>query len=365
MSKDFVTFCEEDEIRRQLTAPYTPEQNGVVKHKSRTVVEMARSMMKTKDLSDEFWAEAVATGVYILNISPAKVKRWACKANGSGTVLDNINNGGNIKHIENDLPTSPQTLRTAPSPTSPQTLKLQHALKLSLQQPYLLLHLLSLLLGIKNSEETLMNTQKVNGVDGLDMTYARKYRSLVGKLIYLTHTRPDLAFLMRVVSRCMHYTTKHFGVAKRILRYIVGTKDFGVWYFKTESFMLKGFTDNDSAGSQDDRKSRFGNCVSLSSGPISWPSKKEAIVALSSAEDEYIAVSISACQAVWLQRMLCDLKQEQEGATLIYCDSSSAIAMTRNPIMHGRTRHIEIKYHYIRELVIGGKMRLDLCRSMD
>ena len=216
-------------------------------------------------------------------------------------------------------------------------------------------------------DSTPMNVnEKLTAEDGSGLADARRYRSIVGRLIYLTHTRPDLSFAVGLLSRFMHHPTKHhFGAAKRVLRYVAGTKNLGVWYVKNEEFFLTGYTDSDWAGSQDDRKSTSGNCFVLGSGPIAWGSKKQATVALSSTEAEYVAATTAACQAIWLRRLLKDLNQQQVQATRVFCDNVSAVALTKNPVMHGRTKHIEIKHHFIRELVAEGEIKLEVCKSED
>ncbi|XP_074299655.1 secreted RxLR effector protein 161-like [Silene latifolia] len=143
--------------------------------------------------------------------------------------------------------------------------------------------------------------EKLKRQDGTEQADGRMYRSLVGGLNYLTHTRPDIAFPVSVVSRYMHNPTRqHFGAAKRILRYVAGTVNFGIWYTKVPNFKLVGFTDSDWAGCIDDRKSTSGNIFSLGSGAITWSSKKQETIALSSSEAEYIAATTAARQALWL-----------------------------------------------------------------
>ena len=109
--------------------------------------------------------------------------------------------------------------------------------------------------------------------------------------------------------------------------------------------------DSDWAGSIDDRRSTSGYVFQLGSKSISWSSKKQATVALSSSEAEYVSATSAACEAVWLRRILKDLQQKTEDTTTIYCENISAIAMTKNPVFHSRTKHIEIRHHFIRELV--------------
>ncbi|KAK2981110.1 hypothetical protein RJ640_021164 [Escallonia rubra] len=204
--------------------------------------------------------------------------------------------------------------------------------------------------------------EKLKIEDGTQSTDGRFFRSLVGGLIYLTHTRPDIAFSVGVVSRFMHNpTAHHLGAAKRILRYIAGTRDFGLWYSQVSNFRLVGFSDSDWAGCLDDRRSTSGSIFNLGSGAITWTSKRQATVALSSSEAEYIAATSSACQAVWLRKLLADLLQDQKGATEIFCDNASAIAMTKNPVYHGRSKHIDIRHHFIRELVANEVISLKFC----
>ncbi|XP_038697950.1 secreted RxLR effector protein 161-like [Tripterygium wilfordii] len=147
---------------------------------------------------------------------------------------------------------------------------------------------------------TSMNiNEKLKNEDGISFEDATYYRSLVGGLNYLAHTRPDIAFSVGVVSRFMHSPSKHhLGAAKRVLKYIAGTVEYGIWYSKVSNFKLIGFTDSDWAGYLDDRKSTSRIIFNLGSRAISWSSKKQEVVALSTAESEYIATSSSTCQAI-------------------------------------------------------------------
>lgn len=104
---------------------------------------------------------------------------------------------------------------------------------------------------------------------------------------------------------------------------------------------------------------------SLASGAVTWNSKKKDIVALSTTEAEYIAATASACQAVWLGRLLCEFRQEQIRATTLYCDNKSSIAIAKNPMLHGRTMHIEIRFHFIRMLILDGLIKLEYCNTCD
>lgn len=211
---------------------------------------------------------------------------------------------------------------------------------------------------------TPMNTNdKLQHEDGTTNVDGKYFKSLVGGLIFLTHSQPDIVFSVGVVSRFMHSPTKHhLGSTKRILCYVAGTMDYGIWYSQVSIFKLCGFTDSDWAGSLDDRRSTSGSISNLGSGAITWISKKQATTALSSSKAEYIAAVSSACQALWLRRLLADLSQEQEGATDILCDNKAAIAMTKNPVYHGRSKHIDIHHHFIQEVVANGQIDLKFCK---
>ncbi|KAD4179777.1 hypothetical protein E3N88_28368 [Mikania micrantha] len=199
-------------------------------------------------------------------------------------------------------------------------------------------------------------------VDGGENADGYTYRSLVGGLIYVTHTRPDIAFAVGIVSRFMHSpSVYHFGAAKRILRYLAGTFNYGIWYGRIEEVKLHGYTDSDWAGSCEDMKSLSANVFFIGTGAVSWTSKKQAVVALSTTESEYIAAALGACQAVWLRKMLKELHQEQDTSTPIKCDNRSAIFLSKNQGFHSRTKHISIKFHYIRSLVEEKQIELVPC----
>ncbi|KAL0297348.1 UNVERIFIED_CONTAM: Retrovirus-related Pol polyprotein from transposon RE2 [Sesamum radiatum] len=210
----------------------------------------------------------------------------------------------------------------------------------------------------------LVTGEKYQKEDGSQKVDGSMYRSLIGSLLYLTATRPDIMFATCLLSRFMQSPSQvHYAAAKRILRYLRGTKDFGIWYKSTNDAKLVGYTDSDWAGSVDDMKSTSGYTFSLGSGIFSWASKKQATVAQSSAEAEYIAAAATSNQAIWLRRILEDIGEKQEEPTTIYCDNKSAIAITKNPVQHSRTKHIDIKYHSLREATTRGEIELKYCST--
>ena len=186
------------------------------------------------------------------------------------------------------------------------------------------------------------------------------YRSIVGSLRYLLHTRPDLAFSVGMVSRYMEKpTTEHMAAVKHILRYVKGTLNLGCVYEKKEgSLELIGYSDSDLAGDTNDKKSTSGLIFFLGSNPISWCSQKQKVVALSSYEAEYIAACAAACQGVWLGRLLEDLLKTEVKKVVLKIDNQSAIALSKNSVHHERSKHIDTRFHYIRDCVESGMIEI-------
>ncbi|KAL0420696.1 UNVERIFIED_CONTAM: Retrovirus-related Pol polyprotein from transposon TNT 1-94 [Sesamum latifolium] len=192
------------------------------------------------------------------------------------------------------------------------------------------------------------------------------YKQIVGSLMYLTATRPDMMFVVNLISRYMENPIEmYLQVAKRVLRYLKGTIGFGIFYKKEGNDELRVYSDSDYAGDLEDRKSTSGYVFLLSSGAISWSSKKQPVVSLSTTEAEFIAAASCACQVVWLKRVLGKLGQNQDKSTLIYCDSSSAIKLSKNPVMHGRSKHIDVRFHFLRDLTKDGTIDLVHCRTQE
>ncbi|XP_040255304.1 secreted RxLR effector protein 161-like [Aegilops tauschii subsp. strangulata] len=153
-------------------------------------------------------------------------------------------------------------------------------------------------------------------------------------------------------------TTAHLAAVKHLLRYIAGTRKYGCRYVKRGDGKLIGYSDSDLAGDVDDHKSTSGNLFFLGGAPITWQSQKQKIVALSSCEAEYVAATTAACQAIWLSRLMRDLLKEEAGATTIFIDNKSAIQLCKNPVCHDRSKHIDVRFHFIRKCVEEGKIRV-------
>ena len=192
------------------------------------------------------------------------------------------------------------------------------------------------------------------------------YRQLVGSLVYLTHTRPDISFAVSVVSRFLSSPkVPHWIAAKRILRYVKGTLTMGIYYSFHGDISLIGYLDSDWAGSVDDRKSTIGYVVYLGAGPISWCSKKQSTIALSTTEAEYTMANEAAKEITWLRAILSVLKQHHAGPSLLHCDNQSAISLSKNLVFHARSKHIEVYHHYIRHLLQQQVIHLQYCKTED
>ncbi|GJQ95148.1 retrovirus-related pol polyprotein from transposon TNT 1-94 [Tanacetum coccineum] len=189
------------------------------------------------------------------------------------------------------------------------------------------------------------------------------YRSKIGSLMYLTSSRPDI---VQAVCYCVRYqarpTEKHLKEVKRIFRYLRGTIHMGLWYPKGSGFELTAFSDADHAGCLDTRKSTSGGIQFLGDKLVSWMSKKQDCTAMSSAEAEYVALSASCAQVMWMRTQLQDYGFNYNKIPL-YCDSQSAIAISCNPVQHSRTKHIHTRYHFIKEQVENGIIELYFVRT--
>ncbi|XP_022040172.1 uncharacterized mitochondrial protein AtMg00810-like [Helianthus annuus] len=211
-----------------------------------------------------------------------------------------------------------------------------------------------------NSVATPVDTNaKLSASSGDDFSDPTLYRSLAGALQYLTFTRPDISYAVQQVCMHMHAPkTGHWLALKRIIRYIKGTASFGLRIGPTTSNSLVAYTDADWAGCPDTRRSTSGYCVYYGDNLISWSSKRQPTISRSSTEAEYRAVANVVSEICWLRNLLLELRRPPFLATLVYCDSISAIYLSGNPVQHQRTKHIELDIHFVREQVQRGQVRV-------
>ena len=192
------------------------------------------------------------------------------------------------------------------------------------------------------------------------------YQKLVGKLIYLTITRPDISFAVSLVSQHMHApTVVHLCMVKRILRYLKKTIGRGIVMRRNGHTDIIGFSDSDWAGNTIDRRSTTGYCMFVGGNLVSWKSKKQPVVARSSAEAEYRAMAAASCEMVWLKNLLTDLGFSPTSPMKLFCDNQAAMHIAANPVFHERTKHIEVDCHFIRQQVQSKVIQTHYIRSSD
>jgi hypothetical protein len=224
------------------------------------------------------------------------------------------------------------------------------------------------LLGCKPVDTPMLPTRKLLLEDGDPMKDPERYRRLIGKLNYLTVTRPDISFTVSVLSQFMAAPyTGHWDAALRVLRYLKTTPGLGILYsdqghcrvgaFTEEGDgRISGFSDADWAGCPISRRSTTGYCVFVGGNLVSWKSKKQHTVSRSSAESEYRAMTDVTSEMIWVRRLLIELGVVFNNLMRLYCDSQSAIHIAKNQVFHERTKHIEVDCHLIRDRVVGTKV---------
>lgn len=179
-----------------------------------------------------------------------------------------------------------------------------------------------------------------------------QYQKLVGKLIYLSHTRPDICFYVSMTSRFMNDPSEaHMEAVMKILRYLKSCPGAGLMFRKQENREIKVFTDADWAGSRTDRRSTSGMCSFVWGNLVTWRSKKQSVVSRSSAESELRSLAHGVCEGIWLKRLLSDLRIQINGPIKMMCDNQSSLSMSKDPVQHDRTKHIEIDRHFLSEKI--------------
>ncbi|KAD1722742.1 hypothetical protein E3N88_42395 [Mikania micrantha] len=183
------------------------------------------------------------------------------------------------------------------------------------------------------------------------------FRSIVGALQYLTITRPDISYAVNQVSHFLQSPTiNHYQQVKRILRYIKGTLTYGLHFSKPCNSTLIGFSDADWARCVETRRSTYGYSIFLGGNLVSWSAKKQPTISRSSCESKYRAMANTAAELIWITHLLRELHALPADRPTVLCDNRSALFLTQNPVSHKRAKHIELDYHFIRELVASGKL---------
>eukprot|EP00253_Pinus_taeda_P014188 PITA_14188 len=192
------------------------------------------------------------------------------------------------------------------------------------------------------------------------------YRSMIGSLLYLTGTRPNIMHAVGIVGR-FHSNPKetYLQAVKRIFKYLQGTQNYVLWYPRDANLTLHAYTDVDWARRVDDRKSTSGGALFMGSRLVSWFIKKQSSIALSTAEAEYVVAASCCTQLLWMMQTLEDFQITCTPPISILCDSTSAISISKNPVMHSKTKHIPVKYHFLREHVLEQEVKLEYVPSKE
>jgi hypothetical protein len=188
-----------------------------------------------------------------------------------------------------------------------------------------------------------------------------RYREAIGSLMYaMLATRPDLAFAVSTLSRFMETPhTTHWKAAQRVFQYLKGTHDLELVLGGDNSELIV-YSDADWA-SQLHRHSISGFASFVGDGAVSWSSKKQPIVTLSSTESEYVALTHAAQEVIWLRKLLSELRNDPESATQLFCDNQGAISLAKDPTFHARTKHIDTKFHFVWQTVDLGHVSVQYC----
>lgn len=203
------------------------------------------------------------------------------------------------------------------------------------------------------------STTKLSKIGSDSVQDSHQYRSIVGALQYLTLTRPEIAYSVNKVCQFLaNPLTTHWQAVKRILRYLGSTSTHGLLFQPANSnstLSLRAYTDSDWGSDPDDRRSTSGSCVYLGPNLVSWSSKKQTLVARSSAEAEYRGLANATAEILWLQSLLREL-QVQHLTPILLCDNQSAVSIAHNPVLHSRTKHLELDIHFVRDRVLAKEL---------
>ncbi|KAL4203588.1 hypothetical protein AMTRI_Chr01g104680 [Amborella trichopoda] len=191
---------------------------------------------------------------------------------------------------------------------------------------------------------------KLRGNNGTLFSNPGPYRRLVGRLIYLTITKPEITFLVNMLSQFMQMPRQpHMDAAMRVLRYLKSSPGTGILMPSSNTLQLSGYSDFDWASCPATRRSVTRYCTFLGNSPIYWRTKKLSTVSRSSVEVEYQAMETTTCELVWLKYLLHDLGNTHSQPMLLYCDNQGALHVASNPVFHERTKHIELDCHVVCE----------------
>ncbi|GJS14014.1 putative RNA-directed DNA polymerase [Tanacetum coccineum] len=197
-------------------------------------------------------------------------------------------------------------------------------------------------------------------------TNKERYQRLVGKLIYLSHTNPDIAYAVSVVSRFMHAPSKvYMKAVYRILKYLKSSPGKGLFFGKNQNHQVCGYTNADWAGDRTDGKSTSGYFTFVGGNLVTWRSKKQKVVSRSSAEAKFQGMVHGVCELIWIKRVLKDLGLNLTSPMQLHCDNQAVVKIANNPVQHNTTKHVEIDRHFIKDHLEKKTVELSYVASKD
>nr|GEV86710.1 ribonuclease H-like domain, reverse transcriptase, RNA-dependent DNA polymerase [Tanacetum cinerariifolium] len=307
-SNEFHKYCRENEIIRQLTAPYLPQQNGVVERKNSPIQSInfsLNSQTSTPSTTDTNIDHILTRGYRTLN-----------------EVYDNTER---LLLVEDE----PRNFKEASKDE-----KWIEAMQVEIDSIN------------KNNTWKLTTLPKDHKAIGLKWEHGIDFDEVFAPIARIETIRLILA--LAAYNKWEEPQEQHMKVIKHVLRYIKGTKDYGITY-RHDGNKIQGYSDSSYGVNTQEEKGTTGIVFYFGNSPITWSTQKQGTIALSSCESEFIAVTAAATQALWLKRLLSKITDSNEENITIYVDNKSTIALMKNLVFHGRSKHIDTKYHFIRE----------------
>ncbi|GMI72814.1 hypothetical protein HRI_000950700 [Hibiscus trionum] len=223
------------------------------------------------------------------------------------------------------------------------------------------------LVDVSPSTSPMVTSPVLSSTDGEPFENLTLYRQVVGTLQHICNTRPDVQYAVNKVSQFMQAPLdKHWSAVRRIVKYLKGTIDYSL-FFSTGpvATTLTAYSDSDWGAKSDDRRSTSGHCLFLGNNLVSWSSKKQSVVSRSSTEAEFIGIANAMCDAMWVKSLLTELGISLAATPIIWCDNTSAIAHTANPVHHAKLKHVELDLSFVREKVVGGEFQINYVPALD